>query len=421
MRQNHFPPASRHFLAMVSRTFTIKAVCLAGLSLASMSAASAAESMEVVVKNPSGEARSGEVIAVPFPEVSSQLPGVLADHVSVTDAKTGKTIPAQVTNFRPEERKPTYDDLLFQHDFAAGEKEAKFVVAKTPETVPPFPARVFARYVPERLDDFAFENDRVAHRMYGPALDSPAAGKSRMISSGIDVWTKKVRYPIVDRWYLRGHDNYHIDTGEGIDTFGVGTSRGAGGTGIWKNDKLSVSKNWKSWKVLANGPERAVFELTYEPWDAGDGLMVSETKRITLDPGRNFHSIESTFTFEGGGEITAAVGLGKPTPKDGVVKKFEKNDGSPAWMSLWQETPKSGSIGSAVILSPKEQFAGFAEDEKNYLLLAKVKSGQPLRYSIGAGWDGSGDFADVTAWENYVTAFAKNLAAPLEVSWTAAH
>ena len=43
-------------------------------------------------------------------------------------------------------------------------------------------AKVFGRHVPERKDDFAWENDRIAFRMYGPALEADGE-----ISSGIDV------------------------------------------------------------------------------------------------------------------------------------------------------------------------------------------------------------------------------------------
>jgi len=41
--------------------------------------------------------------------------------------------------------------------------------------------------------------------------------------------------------------------------YNVSQSRGAGGTGVWAGGKLYTSGNWKSWKVLANGPVRAVF------------------------------------------------------------------------------------------------------------------------------------------------------------------
>jgi len=127
-----------------------------------------------------------------------------------------------------------------------------------------------------------------------------------MSSSGIDLWCKRVRYPIVDRWYVKGH--YHDDTGEGLDMYDVGKLRGAGGTGTWDGKALAVGGNWKTWKVLANGPIRAVFELTYDAWDAGGGVKVSEKKRFIVDAGRQLDQVESIF------EVTPAPAPGSPPP-----------------------------------------------------------------------------------------------------------
>lgn len=368
----------------------------------------AAEKFTVTVSHTLDAARPGEVIVVPFSEVRRHIPDVLFDHVQVRNAQ-GEVIPAQITNFNPDDRAARYDDLLFQHDFAAGEKSATFTVEKTTEVVKPFPAKVFARYVPERLDDFAFENDRLGHRMYGPGLDTPAAGKSRMISSGIDVWCKKVRYPIVDRWYLKGHDAYHVDSGEGMDMYSVGTNRGMGGVGVWDGSKLHVSHNWKNWKVLANGPIRAVFELSYDSWDAA-GVKISEVKRFTVDAGRNFHQVDSTFTYEGSSPVTIAVGLSKH--KEAKAEAV-KNEGD-HWISLWEDYPKDGSLGTAALLTPG-QGAGFAEDAGNHLVLTKAEAGKPVRYYIGAGWNRSGDFPSRAAWESYVAAFVARLKSPISV------
>ena len=166
------------------------------------------------------------------------------------------------------------------------------------KSAPVFPVKAFARYIPERLDDFAWENDKIAHRTYGPALAAPAepgSGKEVLVTSGLDVWCKRVSYPIVDRWYNKGHDHYHKDEGEGMDMYQVGQSRGCGGTGVWDGEKLHVGRNYKSWKILANGPVRTVFELTYDAWDA-NGTQISETKRFTVDAGHNLDLIESTFS-----------------------------------------------------------------------------------------------------------------------------
>ena len=45
-----------------------------------------------------------------------------------------------------------------------------------------------AKYIPKRMDEIAWENDRIAHRIYGPAL-----AMKEPTGSGIDVWVKSVR------------------------------------------------------------------------------------------------------------------------------------------------------------------------------------------------------------------------------------
>ena len=90
--------------------------------------AAAAASFEVRVSHDYAGARPGETIVLPFAEVRARLPDVLLDHVVVRNVATGEIVPAQVTNFNPDDRAARYDDLLWQHDFAAGETEARFVV-----------------------------------------------------------------------------------------------------------------------------------------------------------------------------------------------------------------------------------------------------------------------------------------------------
>ena len=77
----------------------------------------------------------------------------------------------------------------------------------------------------ERHDDFAWENDRVAHRMYGPDLE--IWKKEPLTSSGIDVWVKRAKRLVVNDWYMT--DDYHRDNGDGADFYSVSKSRGCGG------------------------------------------------------------------------------------------------------------------------------------------------------------------------------------------------
>ncbi|MDI1247611.1 MAG: DUF4861 domain-containing protein [Lacunisphaera sp.] len=393
------------------------------LVLLCTSLARGADQAVITVTHDLALARPAETITVPWAELNRVLPGALLQRIAVKDAQ-GRVLPYQVTNVAPQAKDPkgegiAYGELIFQHDFAAGEKSATFTVEKTETVAPVFPTKAFARYIPERLDDFAWENDKLAHRTYGPALAAAVDGAAKevLVTSGLDLWTKRVAYPIVDRWYNKGHDHYHKDEGEGMDMYNVGPSRGCGGTGIWDGQTLHVGRNYKTWKIIANGPIRAVFELGYETWMA-NGTMVSEVKRFTVDAGSNLDRIESTFTVVGGKDVTVGIGLNKtPTDKGqepSIALTPVAADGS---FTQWVVQKANGALGTAVIV-PVESFQGFAADDRNHLLLAKAASGQPLRYYAGAGWSKAGEFTTQESWNAYVTAFATRLKSPLKITLT---
>lgn len=118
----------------------------------------------------------------------------------------------------------------------AANVQAEAAVSEQPVTTEPAlesgaetAVMAYGRFVPEREDDFTWENDKVAFRVYGPS----SGGKGQV--SGVDPWLKKVPYSIIDKWYagfLAGK-SYHEDHGEGYDPYHVGDSRGVGGTAIW--------------------------------------------------------------------------------------------------------------------------------------------------------------------------------------------
>src|SRR5207253_2747572 len=109
-------------------------------------------------------------------------------------------------------------------------------------------------------------------------------------------------------WYMV--DNYHTDTGEGADDYSAGPTRGCGGSGIWTNNQLYVPSNFVDSRMLANGPIRVMFELIYEPFDAG-GKKVSEVLRISLDAGSQLDHFESSYKSPNGEPLAVAVGLKK--------------------------------------------------------------------------------------------------------------
>jgi len=381
-------------------------------------AASAAERLSITLQHDLDIARPSETITVPWTEVNKALPHALVQKIAVRDA-AGRVVPYQVTNVAPQAKDPqnvgiAYGELVFQHSFKAGEKSATYTVEKIDSVAPVFPAQTFARYVPERLDDFGWENDKIGHRTYGPALAAPApagSGKEVLVTSGLDLWFKRVPYPIVDRWYNKGHDHYHHDEGEGMDMYNVGRSRGAGGTGVWEGGKLYVSTNYASWKVLANGPVRTIFELSYAAWDAA-GLPVTETKRFTVDAGQQLDMIESTFTYAGEKPLTIAVGLNKTPADKGQAPQIATHREGQVLLQ-WVEQASNGAFGTAIIL-PTAQ--GHAEDTLNELILSPTTTGKPLRYYAGGAWSRAGEITSREQWQQYVSNAAARAANPVRLT-----
>lgn len=398
------------------RTYLLPMLPIAALLAGA--AAQAADLARITVTNDLDMARPAETIAIPWSEINRALPGALIQKIAVKDSQ-GNVLPYQVSNVAPQAKDPkgtgvAYGELYFQHSFAAGEKQASFTVEKTETVTQPFAAKTFARYVPERLDDFGWENDHVAHRTYGPALAAPdtaGVGKEVLVTSGLDIWFKRVSYPIVDRWYNKGHDHYHHDEGEGMDMYNVGKSRGAGGTGVWDGKQLYVGRNYASWKVLANGPIRTIFELSYDSWDAA-GAKVSEVKRFTVDAGQDFDTMDSTFTFSGPQQQNVAVGLNKkPSDKNQNEQITVGREG--VALTQWVTQATKGAFGTAIVVPSA---SGITEDSLNELIVAPVESGKPLRYYIGAAWDRAGHVKTAAEWQEKVKLMTARATHPLKAT-----
>src|SRR5258705_11838336 len=125
------------------------------------------------------------------------------------------------------------DVLIFQADFAPNETKTFVVTAGKKHEYSKDDFKAYGRFVRERFDDFAWENDRIAHRTYGKALISWKG--EPLTSSAIDIWSKRVPKLVINDWYMV--DNYHSDTGEGADAYSAGPTRGCGGSGILTNNK----------------------------------------------------------------------------------------------------------------------------------------------------------------------------------------
>ena len=362
-----------------------------------------AQQVTITAQNPLAVERRDEVVSVDWKSVSDAMPGVAPSRLRVVDSN-GRELPAQTIDNEADGR---FDALLFVADFWPNEKKSFTISAQAPslKATP----RVFIRHDDPR-DDIAWESDRIAFRIYGEGLKKTP---SAMSSNGIDVWPKKVKALVVEKWYAKGHDAYHIDTGEGADFFDVGETLGAGGTAIWKNDSIYRADNFKSWKIIANGPIRAIVELRYAPWSGG-GVTVSEMKRITVDAGQNLYRSESLFSSDAS-SIPYAIGLVKRPGMRGT----ESKEKSWAWLSGWGPVaPKNGGhgeLGTAVLIQ-RDRLTDWKEIGNHYLAIGAAKPGAPAVHYVGAGWTASGDFPTPQSWWAYLDKFADRLANPITVT-----
>ena len=173
----------------------------------------------------------------------------------------------------------------------------------------------YGRIFPERKDDFAWENDRGAYRVYGPALQ-----KTGEKSYGVDVWTKNTPELVLDQRYWvedvvmmpaveklrkenrqRGDslyrlNSYHNDHGRGSDLYRVGATLGCGTPALIVDDELIYPYCFKTYKILDEGPLRFSVQLDYESKVIGEDT-ITEHRIITLDKGSNFN--RSTVWYDG--------------------------------------------------------------------------------------------------------------------------
>ncbi|HEU0054188.1 MAG TPA: DUF4861 family protein, partial [Longimicrobium sp.] len=185
------------------------------LAAALPSIAAAQSSVAVRAENPLPVERPDEVISLPWNDLRRALPALAAERVRVVDAATGTEAATQPFDGDGD---GAVDELLVLLSFWPGEAKSLRVEAAPPSS--PAKPRVFARHDDHR-DDVAWESDRIAFRMYGQGLWN-AHEYEPLVSSGVDVWVKSVRDLIVEKWYGKGHDAYHVDTGEGADFYTVG-------------------------------------------------------------------------------------------------------------------------------------------------------------------------------------------------------
>ena len=335
-----------------------------------------------------------EVVSISWKDVAEKYLNIDTANFVIINSKTKQQLPFQLEYRGSKE----IQNLLIQVRVEANSKLKLQLQTGKPEK---FISKTYSRYVPERKDDFAWENDKIAFRMYGKALEG-----TKENAYGTDVWVKRTDKLVINERYKRGE--YHVDHGDGVDYYHVGFSLGAGNMAPYKNDTIWYSKNYSAWKVLDNGPLRSTFQLTFDEWQVAS-QKVKVVKTISVDAGSQMSRVEAVFSFDQTSLLPVVAGIIKRNAPGSSWM-----DESGGIMGYWEPTNnKYGTTGIGCLFEqPVQQML---MNKEHLLTAVQAISGRPVIYFHGAAWDKGGAITSSQKWFEYLKSYKEKIENPLTV------
>jgi hypothetical protein len=341
----------------------------------------------IKVENPISVSRKNETIALSYKLLKKEFKKADIKFLQIKDIKQDKILLTQAIDYNQD---GIIDEFLFQSDFNS--KETKKFSISLSENNAPDSSLVYAAFIskPEGLGDFAWENDYIGYRMYGQArADAQGTG------TAIDVWCKRLPDRLTDKWYTPGQ-SYHVDKGYGADHYASGKNQGCGGSGVYYNDQVYFSKSYSSWKIMANGPIRVVFELEFTGWQF-ENNDIKEVKRITLDAGQYFNQIESTYKLSDSTfAFSHAVGIVQRTDSESFIEKKE------GWFGSWESLGENNGYLGCGFIAPVSIIIDIKNLNNHLFGLLVSKPGESIRYYTGAAWNEFGPVKSFEIWKTYI-------------------
>ena len=391
----------------------------------------AADRLTITVANPISSARM-EMVEVDVAVLQKKLQ-TDKDFV-VTDAD-GKEIPSQVT----------YDQKLIFQVGVAGKGKSVYDVQKG--TAQKYEVKAKGRLFVERQDEFGWENDCVAYRVYGHGG-----------AVGYDLFNKSTSDLMLDYWYAseqnqemrlvsqqlreRGYADladqvynaycYHIDHGKGMDCYTVGPTLGGGANALLNSDgSLFMPQCYKTFEVLDNGPLRFTLRFTYPEQDF-NGEKVTETRTISLDAGSQFNRV--TIAYHGLSKpvkMAAGTVVHKDNPNAYVLSQengymgYEDLGDASVYNAKYREVlaKQMGKIYIGLLFPDTHITTTYQQRENgiatgHILGIATYQPNTTYTYYFGSGWNKNPNtgFHSLTDWEAHLSHAALSVRNPLKIS-----
>lgn len=405
--------------------------------------AAAMQQATIVVSNPTSTPRT-ELISLSMSEVKAKLGNATPKkgEAYIVKNKRGQQIGSQIT----------HDGLLLIDASVRPHGSATYYVS----IGKPYQQKVYATgaLYKIRKDDIAWENDRCAYRVYGPALQ-----KTGERSFGTDIWVKNTPDTVVYERYIKDMNgnikgdkidakvralkkqgkalqaqrkslqaesretdiltSFHLDHGNGLDPYRVGATLGLGAPSLMVGKNQVLPYCYKDYRILDNGPLRFTVELTYNPSTVGDMKNVVEHRIISLDKGSNFNKM--TVWYDG---LTTPTDFATGFPiheEDTETKTFAKD-----YVSYADPTDNVEVNNSQVyvgVLFPEgidntyyQLFDKKHDGATGHALGLKrgLKNGEKYSYYFGAAWS-KYDVRSYAEWQIRIKDYLDALKNPLQV------
>ena len=411
-----------------------------------------AQQATIVVNNPTSNPRT-ELISLSMNEVKAKLGNAAPKkgEAYIVKNKSGQQIGSQIT----------HDGYLLIDASVRPHGSATYYVT----IGKPYQQKVWATgaLYKIRKDDIAWENDRCAYRVYGPALQ-----RTGERSFGTDVWVKNTPDTVVYERYVKDMNgnikgdkidakvralqkqekaeknkakaaalakqikslqaesnevdiltSFHLDHGNGLDPYRVGATLGLGAPSLMVGKNQVLPYCYKDYKILDNGPLRFTVELTYKPSTVGDMKNVVEHRIISLDKGSNFNKM--TVWYDG---LTTPTDFATGFPiheEDTETKTFAKD-----YVSYADPTDNIEVNNSQIfvgVLFPEgidntyyQLFDKKHDGATGHALGLKrgLKNGEKYSYYFGAAWS-KYDVKSYAEWQIRIKEYLDALKTPLGV------
>ncbi|MDR3709449.1 MAG: glycoside hydrolase family 88 protein [Capsulimonadaceae bacterium] len=331
-------------------------------------------------------------------------------------------------------------ELAFETAWPVGQQRVVTIQYGSQEALAPLrsglPPAAHVLFSPH-YEGLGWESDRVAWRLY---FDKRNA---------VDLYGKRQPGLSLD-YFARPDVNYENDSPFGRDIFWNGpVATGIGSLCACVNGHVvRVSDvTLRKWKIVADGPVRAIAEVDYTGWNVG-GRSVDMTNRFTIWAGQHWFKNDISATNAAG--LTFVTGLpGKPgvtlsnSAAAGRQHRFLTTWGAQVQRPGDESVRVNGdNLGLAVIMShgpvPPSDTGPLLDSSENLMAIstrtnANVTTG---RYAVLAGWDQEtqdGQLPDAArsaeTWRKYIEAINPDLfttapvtiLSPAESAETTAH